>query len=159
MQRIQRLPKAKQRFVQAHGDCAGRAHHAVDPRLPLDAELAARYCVATNVVLQAARRDQERFPEDVMIELTAAEWAALRSRIVTLKTGRGQHRKYLPYAFTGQGVAMLSSMLNSDRAFAVNIEIVRAFVAAKPFTQSATEDRDADARRRPQPVQSLSIAL
>ena len=63
-----------------------------------------------------------------MIQLTAAEWVALRSQIVTLKSGRGRHRKYLPYAFTEQGVAMLSSVLNSDRAIAVNIEIMRAFV-------------------------------
>src|SRR5437016_8461360 len=60
--------------------------------------------------------------------LTAAEWAALRSQIVTLKRGRGQHRKYLPYAFTEQGVAMLSSALKSARAIAVNIQIMRAFV-------------------------------
>src|SRR5437870_8093116 len=60
--------------------------------------------------------------------LTAAEWAALRSQIVTLKRGRGQHRKYLPYAFTEQGVAMLSSVLNSERAIDVNVAIMRAFV-------------------------------
>jgi ATP-dependent Clp protease ATP-binding subunit ClpA len=63
-----------------------------------------------------------------MIQLTAAEWAALRSQIVTLKRGRGQHRKFLPYAFTEQGVAMLSSVLKSHRAIAVNIQIMRAFV-------------------------------
>jgi hypothetical protein len=61
-----------------------------------------------------------------MIQLTAAEWAALRSQIVSLKRGRGQHRKYLPYAFTEQGVAMLSSALKSARAIAVNIQIMRA---------------------------------
>ena len=66
----------------------------------LDTDLAELYGVATKVLLQAVRRNQERFPEDFMIQLTAAEWAALRSRIVTLKPGRGQHRKYLPYAFT-----------------------------------------------------------
>lgn len=86
----------------------------------LDADLAELYGVATKVLLQAVRRNQERFPEDFMIQLTAAEWVALRSQIVTLKSGRGQHRKYLPYAFTEQGVAMLSSVLNSDRAIAVN---------------------------------------
>jgi hypothetical protein len=63
-----------------------------------------------------------------MFQLTAIEVDSLRSQIVILKTGRGQHRKYLPYAFTEQGVAMLSSVLRSDRAVQVNIEIMRAFV-------------------------------
>src|SRR5213076_978805 len=94
----------------------------------LDAELAALYGVDTRVLLQAVKRNLERFPEDFMMQLTAAEWAALRSQIVTLKRGRGQHRKYLPYAFTEQGVAMLSSVLRSERAVQVNIEIMRAFV-------------------------------
>ena len=63
-----------------------------------------------------------------MLQLTAEEVQSLRSQFVTLKTGRGQHRKYLPYAFTEQGVAMLSTVLNSDRAIDVNIAIMRAFV-------------------------------
>ena len=105
----------------------------------LDTDLAELYGVATKVLLQAVRRNQERFPEDFMIQLTAAEWAALRSRIVTLKPGRGQHRKYLPYAFTEQGVAMLSSVLDSDRAIAVNIEIMRAFVKLREVLVSNKE--------------------
>jgi ORF6N domain len=74
-----------------------------------------------------------------LAELAAAEWSALRSRIVTLKPGRGQHRKYPPYAFTEQGVAMLSSVLNSDRAIAVNIEIMRAFVKLRELLVSNKE--------------------
>jgi hypothetical protein len=105
----------------------------------LDTDLAELYGVPTKVLLQAVRRNQERFPEDFMIQLTAAEWAALRSRIVTLETGRGQHRKYLPYAFTEQGVAMLSSVLNSARAIAVNIEIMRAFVKLRELLTSNKE--------------------
>jgi len=105
----------------------------------LDTDLAELYGVATKVLLQAVRRNQERFPEDFMIQLTAAEWAALRSRIVTLKPSRGQHRKYPPYAFTEQGVAMLSSVLNSDRAIAVNIEIMRAFVKLRELLVSNKE--------------------
>ena len=76
-----------------------------------DAELATLYGVDTKVLLQAVRRNSERFPEDFMMQLTAAEWAALRSQSVTLKdgeTGRGQHRKYAPYVFTEHGIAMLS---------------------------------------------------
>jgi hypothetical protein len=105
----------------------------------LDTDLAELYGVATKVLLQAVKRNRERFPEDFMIQLTAAEWAALRSRIVTLKPGRGQHRKYLPYAFTEQGVAMLSSVLNSARAIAVNIEIMRTFVKLRDLLSSNRE--------------------
>lgn len=71
-----------------------------------------------------------------MLQLTAEEAAFLRSQTVTLKTGRGQHRKYLPYAFTEQGVAMLSSVLHSDRAVHVNIEIMRAFVRLRQMLAS-----------------------
>jgi hypothetical protein len=102
----------------------------------LDADLAALYGVETKVLLQAVRRNLERFPQDFMIQLTATEWRTLRSQIVTLKRGPGQHRKYLPYAFTEQGVAMLSSVLNSHRAIAVNIEIMRAFVRMREMLAS-----------------------
>jgi hypothetical protein len=67
--------------------------------------------VATRVLNQAVRRNAERFPADFMFQLTAEEATLLRSQFVTLKTGRGQHRKYRPYAFTEQGVAMLSKTL------------------------------------------------
>ena len=105
----------------------------------LDADLAALYGVETKVLLQAVKRNMERFPEDFMLQLTTDEWSALRSQIVTLNTGRGQHRKYLPYAFTEQGVAMLSSVLNSKRAIAVNIEIMRAFVRMRELLASNKE--------------------
>jgi len=97
-------------------------------KVMLDADLAALYGVATKVLLQAVKRNPRRFPEDFMLRFSEKEWTALRSQTVTLKLGRGQHRKYLPYAFTEQGVAMLSSVLNSERAILVNIEIMRAFV-------------------------------
>ncbi len=104
----------------------------------LDADLAELYGVATKVLLQAVRRNQERFPEDFMIQLTAAEWVVLRSQNVTSNAQRGG-RRYLPYAFTEQGVAMLSSVLNSDRAIAVNIEIMRAFVKLRELLVSNKE--------------------
>ncbi|MFA7403665.1 MAG: ORF6N domain-containing protein [Pelobacteraceae bacterium] len=94
----------------------------------LDSDLAALYGVETRVLNQAVRRNIQRFPADFMFELNVAEQEALRSQIVILKKGRGQHSKYLPYAFTEQGVAMLSSVLNSDRAIEVNILIMRSFV-------------------------------
>ena len=105
----------------------------------LDAELAALYGVETRGLIQAVKRNAARFPQDFMLQLTAQEWAVLRSQTVTLKTGRGQHRKYLPYAFTEQGVAMLSSVLNSPRAIAVNIQIMRAFVQMRELLSSNKE--------------------
>jgi ORF6N domain len=95
-------------------------------RVMLDAGLAALYGVATRVLVQAVKRNLARFPIDFMFQLTAAEFSALKSQIVTSK-GRGGRRSR-PYAFTEQGVAMLSSVLHSPRAIAVNVEIMRAFV-------------------------------
>jgi len=100
----------------------------------IDSDLAELYGVETRVLKQAVRRNKDRFPSDFMFELTKKEYQALRSQSVTLK--RGQHSKYLPYAFTEQGVAMLSSVLNSERAIKVNIAIMRAFVKMREYLQS-----------------------
>jgi hypothetical protein len=97
-------------------------------KVMLDADLAALYQVSTKVLNQAVKRNEDRFPADFMFQLTPEEFTALRSQIVTLESGRGRHRKYLPHAFTEQGVAMLSSVLRSKRAVHANIEIMRAFV-------------------------------
>ena len=94
----------------------------------LDADLAALYQVKTKILNQAVRRNLERFPEDFMFQLTPDEAESLRSQIVTLELGRGRYSKFAPYAFTEQGVAMLSSVLRSPRAVQMNILIVRAFV-------------------------------
>jgi len=101
----------------------------------LDEDLANLYDVEVKVLNQAVKRNIERFPGDFMFQLTAEE-EALRSQFVTLKTGRGQHRKYPPYAFTEQGVAMLSSVLHSPRAVQVNIAIVRTFVRLRRMLAS-----------------------
>lgn len=93
----------------------------------LDADLAELYGVETKVLVQAVKRNLERFPDDFMFQLDAEEFAALRSQSVTSNTGRGG-RRYAPYVFTEQGVAMLSSVLSSPQAIAVNIEVMRAFV-------------------------------
>ena len=77
---------------------------------------------------QAVKRNLNRFPGDFMFQLTAEEATLLRSQFVTLKTGRGRHRKYQPYAFTEQGVAMLSSVLHSERAVRVNVSRLPAFI-------------------------------
>jgi len=101
-----------------------------DQRVMLDAELAALYGVETKVLVQAIKRNIERFPVDFMFQLSADEWDSLRSQFVTSNVGRGG-RRYAPFAFTEQGVAMLSSVLNSPRAIAINIEIMRAFVQVR----------------------------
>ena len=106
-------------------------------RVLLDVELADLYGVATKALLQAVRRNRERFPEDFMIQLTDAEWAILRSQTVTSSALHGG-RRYPPYAFTEQGVAMLSSVLRSRRAIAVNVQIMRAFVRMRELLMSNT---------------------
>jgi hypothetical protein len=110
-----------------------------DEKVMLDAELAALYGVPTRVLNQAVKRNLVRFPADFMFQLTREEHDALRSQSVTLKVGRGRYRKYRPYAFTEQGVAMLSSVLRSRRAVLVNIEIIRAFVRLRTLAFSYKE--------------------
>ncbi len=95
-------------------------------KVMLDRDLAALYGVATKVLNQAVRRNVGRFPDDFMFEMTTEELERLRSQIVTSKPGRGGTR-YLPMAFTEHGVAMLSSVLNSETAIRVNIQIIRVF--------------------------------
>jgi hypothetical protein len=102
----------------------------------LDTDLAKLYGVSTKVLNQAVTRNVTRFPADFMFQLTGEEATALRSQFVTLKTGRGQHRKYRPNVFTEQGVAMLSSVLHSERAIQVNIAIMRTFVQLREMIGS-----------------------
>ena len=104
-------------------------------KVMFDSDLADLYEVPVKVLNQAVKRNINRFPEDFMFQLTKEE-ESLRSQIVTLKNGRGHHRKYLPFAFTEQGVAMLSSVLNSERAVQVNIAIMRAFVKLREMIAS-----------------------
>ena len=104
---------------------ANRIYFIRDMNVMLDEDLAELYGVETKALKQAVRRNIDRFPEDFMFELTKEENQSLRSQNVTLK--RGQHSKYLPFAFTEQGVAMLSSVLKSERAVQVNIQIMRTF--------------------------------
>ena len=126
-------------------------------KVMLDSDLAMLYGVETRALNQAVRRNLKRFPDDFMFQVTKEEWNALRSQIVTLedlnsqnvisnilenqqegvlrsqiatlKNGRGQHRKFLPYVFTRNGIGMLSSVLRSETAVEVNIRIMRAFTA------------------------------
>jgi hypothetical protein len=104
-------------------------------RVMLDEDLADLYGVETKRLVEQVKRNLERFPEDFMCQLSKQEAEALRSQIATSKTGRGG-RRYSPYVFTEQGVAMLSSVLRSKRAIAVNIEIMRAFVELRRVASS-----------------------
>jgi hypothetical protein len=130
-----------------------RIEHAIllirGHKVMLDKDLAALYDVETKALNQAVKRNLGRFPEDFMFKLTWEEAEVLRSQFVTLKPEesgssrsqsvtlkRGQNPKYRPYAFTEQGVAMLSTVLRSPRAIAVNIEIMRAFVRLRRMLAS-----------------------
>jgi len=106
----------------------------------LDEDLAFLYGVSTKVLIQAVKRNIDRFPPDFMFQLGKEEFASLRSQIVTSKRkNRRGGRRYPPYAFTEEGVAMLSSVLNSPRAVKVNIEIMRAFVRLRKILSSHVE--------------------
>jgi len=111
-------------------------------RVILDHDLARLYGVSTKVLNQAVKRNLDRFPDDFMFQLTKAEadeWQhlkRLRSQIVTLKKARGTHRKYQPFAFTEHGILMLSSVLKSQRAVQVNIQIMRTFVRLREMLAS-----------------------
>jgi len=106
-------------------------------KVMLSTHLAEMYEVQVKVMIQAIKRNINRFPEDFMFQLTWDEVKSLRSQFVTLK--KGKHIKYLPYAFTEQGIAMLSSVLNSERAIQVNIAIMRAFVKLRSILSSQKE--------------------
>jgi hypothetical protein len=138
-----------------------RIHEIRGQRVMLDFDLAQMYGVKVKALNQAVKRNIERFPDDFMFQLTKGEWEilksqivisnsadnqtdnALRSQFVTLKNGRGEHKKYMPYAFTELGVAMLSSVLRSPLAIQVNIGIMRAFVEMRRRV-SAVSDAQSD---------------
>jgi len=114
-------------------------------KVMLDRDLARLYGVDARVLNQAVKRNLDRFPEDFMFQLTPEETSALpvgagarrlRSQNVILKNARGLHQKYRPYAFTEHGILMLSSVLRSDRAVQVNIQIMRTFVRLRELLAS-----------------------
>ena len=115
-------------------------------RVMLDRDLAELYQVTTSNLNKAVKRNIKRFPSDFMFQLTPDEWESLRFQIGILETGRGKHTKYLPYAFTEQGLAMLSGILNSDTAIQVNINIMRAFVAVRQLIANPPIDKNAELR-------------
>ena len=117
-----------------------KIHEIRGQKVMLDFDLAEMYGTETRILKLAVRRNIQRFPVDFMFELTREEFNSLRSQFVILEnSGKGKHSKYLPFAFTEQGVAMLSSVLNSERAIEVNIGIMRAFVAIRRYALTYTE--------------------
>jgi len=121
-------------------------------KVMIDNDLSILYGVETKVLNQSVKRNTDRFPEDFMFRLTNEEADSLRSQIVTLKNQplypqsntpkRGAHRKYQPYVFTEQGILMLSSVLKSERAIQVNIQIVRTFIKLREMLSNYKEVRE-----------------
>jgi ORF6N domain-containing protein len=107
-------------------------------KVMMDFDLAELYGVSTSRLNEQVTRNRKRFPDDFMFRLTKKEAESLRSQFAISKTGRGG-RRYLPYAFTEQGVAMLSSVLNSEQAIEVNIAIMRAFVRLRQMLETNEE--------------------
>lgn len=106
-------------------------------KIMLDKDLAELYHVTTGNLNKAVKRNIRRFPSDFMFQLTKDEWDSLRFQFGIIENGRGKYTKYLPYAFTEQGLAMLSGVLKSDIAIDVNISIMRAFVELRHLTQTS----------------------
>lgn len=123
-------------------------------RVLLDADLAELYGVETKALVRAVRRNLDRFPDDFIFQLATQELADLRCQIGTSRSWGG--RRYPPYAFTEQGVAMLSSVLRSKRAVAVNIEIMRAFVKLRELLAG---HRELAEKLAPSPLQQLPAVL
>jgi hypothetical protein len=107
-----------------------------EQKIMLDFDLAELYGVETKRVKEAVRRNIGRFPPDFMFELSQNEWVSLRSQIASLKTGRGKHPKYPPFAFTEHGVAKLSGVLKSEKAIQMNIAIIKTFMVIREFAMN-----------------------
>ena len=137
--------------IMKKNDIQNRIHTIRNVQVMLDSDLAEFYGVETKVLNQAVKRNIERFPQEFSFQLTTEEnnvlrsqfvtleTKSLRSQIVTLKIRRGEHRKYLPYAFTEQGVAMLSGVLKSAKAVQISIQVINAFVAMRRFIATNAE--------------------
>ncbi len=111
-------------------------------KVMIDRDLAELYEVDSKALNQAVKRNISRFPPDFMFQISKEEADSLRSQFVTLEKGRGRYSKYLPYVFTEQGVAMLSSVLKSDRAIQVNIQIIRTFTRLRELLITNKELRE-----------------
>jgi phage regulator Rha-like protein len=113
-----------------------RIHTIRGLQVMMDTDLAQLYQVEVKLLNRAVKRNSERFPVEFMFQITTEEYDSLRYQFGTLNKERGQHRKYLPYAFTEQGVAMLAGVLRSETAVKTSIQIINAFVAMRRFIAS-----------------------
>ena len=118
-------------------------------KVMLDRDLAELYQVTTGNLNKAVKRNIRRFPPDFMFQLTKEEWDSLRFQIGILETGRGKYTKFLPHAFTEQGLAMLSGVLNSEVAIDVNITIMRAFVSLRRVVSMVKKEDLIEIKRTP----------
>ena len=116
-----------------------RIYFLRDEKVLLDTDLALLYEVKVKRLKEAVRRNIDRFPQDFMFQLSSEEWTSLRTQFASLKKGRGLNPKYPPFAFTEQGVAMLSGVLRSSRAVMTNIAIMRTFVSLRKWMNSNKE--------------------
>ena len=136
-----------------------------EEKVIIDADLALLYGVSTRRLNEQVKRNVERFPEDFVFQLTKVEADSLRSHFATLKTGRGRHRKYLPYVFTEHGTLMAASVLNTPRAVAVSVYVVRAFVKLREMlsTQKKLAERFAELENKltthDQQIQTILAAI
>jgi hypothetical protein len=147
--------KSKETSIMPDEKIIGKIYFIRGKKVMFDKDLATLYGVQPKALNQAVKRNSKRFPDDFMFKLnkdemeiwksqimTFDEGDSLRSQIVTLKAGRGEHRKFLPYVFTEQGVSMLSSILSSDRAIQVNIQIMRTFTKLREMLLTHKELRE-----------------
>ena len=135
-----------------------RIYEVRGQRVMLDRDLAELYEVEVKYLKRQVNRNIERFPADFMFEISPEEYNSLRCQNGTLKSGRGQHAKYMPYAFTEEGVAMLSGILRSPMAIQVNINIMRAFVMIRQAV-AAWQDTNLKVEQLSHKVDSLNARV
>jgi hypothetical protein len=133
------MVKDKAEIIIADEIISNQIYFIRGQKIMLDKDLAKLYDVETKRLKEAVRRNIDRFPEDFMFELNREEYDSLRTQFAALK--RGEHSKYLPLAFTEQGVAQLSGVLNSKKAIRVNIQIIRIFTKIRRLLMDNTELR------------------
>ena len=133
------MPKEKRASIVSLEGVVSRIFLVRGQKVMLDGDLATLYGVSTKRLNEQVRRNIRRFPSDFMFQLTKEEAEPLRSQNATLKRGRGQHRKYLPYVFTEHGAIMAASVLDSDRAVQISTYVVRAFVQLREMLSSNKE--------------------
>lgn len=129
----------EQSIIQTENEIRGKILHIRGMQVMLDNDLAGLYDVEVKRLNEQVRRNIERFPHHFMFQLTNEEFQSIRSHFATLKEKKGAHRKYLPYVFTEQGVAMLSGVLKSTTAVRISIQIMNAFVAMRRFIAENAE--------------------